>query len=488
MLKIQKNLKTPFYMLLSLPATAMGFALSVQIAALSWIMSAKYGLEVHEVGLVWAGGPIAGILGQVIIGVISDKVWFWGGRRRPFMLIGGVLATLMLFALPNLDVITDKLGIEGILGVAIVTTLFLDLSINVSFNPTRSIIADVTPDGPERTRGYTWMQTVSGTFGVMAYAIGAYFGKEFLIYFGVVLVLVCSLLPPFFIQEPEVISLEEEENNLKQTFSVTQIMLAIRPLWSLLAYNVYILGDKLINGIHVSEAPNHYWPEIIFGLATVYLMADTLLKKEPVDQVDKPSLLGFKKVLAAHSFSWIGVQTMFVYMFAYLDFKFPTLSDDSVGQVIDIAFLVLSAVSALLPAILLEPLSQKFGRVRVHTACLFVMTLGYAGIWGLADSVYAIYFFMAICGVGWAAIISLPFAIMSQRVDGTLMGTFMGLFNLAVVLPQLLSSLAIGVLISSVADKNIIFAIATLSLGLSTIAWTQVKPLGSSTAPSGKTQ
>ena len=90
MLAIQKNLSKSFYMLLSLPATAMGFALSVQISALSWILTTQYGLDIHEVGLVWAAGPIAGILGQVIVGIISDNVWFWNGRRRPFILIGGV--------------------------------------------------------------------------------------------------------------------------------------------------------------------------------------------------------------------------------------------------------------------------------------------------------------------------------------------------------------------------------------------------------------
>ena len=61
MLAIQRNLTNSFYALLSLPSTAMGFALSVQISALSWILSTKYQLKIEEVGLVWAAGPIAGI-------------------------------------------------------------------------------------------------------------------------------------------------------------------------------------------------------------------------------------------------------------------------------------------------------------------------------------------------------------------------------------------------------------------------------------------
>src|SRR5512136_641233 len=101
MLEIQKKLTNVFYGIISLPATAMGFALSVQISALSWLLSTRYHLDIHEIGLVWAAGPLAGIIGQVVIGLISDRVWFWGGRRRPFILIGGALASLMLFALPN---------------------------------------------------------------------------------------------------------------------------------------------------------------------------------------------------------------------------------------------------------------------------------------------------------------------------------------------------------------------------------------------------
>ena len=140
----------------------------------------------------WAAGPLAGIFGQVIVGFISDKVWFWGGRRRPFILIGGALAALMIIALPNIGKINDFLGIGSLMAVAIVVALTLDLAINISFNPTRSVIADVTPDGVPRTKGYTWMQTISGFWGVMAYAIGAIFGNYFLIYLGAFIVLAFS--------------------------------------------------------------------------------------------------------------------------------------------------------------------------------------------------------------------------------------------------------------------------------------------------------
>ena len=192
MLAIQRNKATSFLALLALPATAMGFALSVQISALSWILTTRYGLHIDEIGLVWAAGPVAGIVGQLAVGLLSDDVWFWGGRRRPFILLGGLLTALMLLALPHIGLISHTLGLESVLGVAITVALALDLSINISFNPTRSIITDLTADGAERTRGYTLMQTVSGSFGVMAYGIGALWDNYALIYTGVVLVLLFS--------------------------------------------------------------------------------------------------------------------------------------------------------------------------------------------------------------------------------------------------------------------------------------------------------
>ena len=408
MLDIQKKLTKPFYALLSLPATAMGFALSIQIAVLSWILNTKYGLNIHEIGIVWAAGPIAGIFGQVIVGLISDKVWFWGGRRKPFILIGGVLAALMIIALPNIDKIDDFFGIGSLMAVAIAVALTLDLAINISFNPTRSIIADVTPDGVPRTKGYTWMQTISGFFGVMAYAIGAIIGNYFLIYAGAVLVLLFSIIPPFFIEESkELTILSEEEKELNKS-KVTQ------------------------------------WGQLL-------------------------------RIYFAHGFSWIGVQTMFVYIIAYIQQKMNPATETETGQIIAISFLVLNAVGFILPAFVLEPLTEKIGRVKTHLSCVAIMAVGYFGIVAIGQSPFAMYVLMAVLGVGWAAIVSLPFAIMSEKVDESRMGFFMGIFNLSVVIPQLIVSLVLGYFILEAADKNLIFIISGISLSISAILWLIVK-------------
>jgi len=420
MLNIQKKFSNLFYVILALPATAMGFALSVQISALSWILVTQFGLDLHEMGFVWAAGPIAGLIAQPIVGFISDKVWFFGGRRRPFILIGGTLAALMLLALPNIGIINDTLSFNNLIVIAMIVALTLDLSINVSFNPTRSIIADVTPEGNPRTKGYTWMQTISGSFGVLAYAIGAIWGNYFLIYFGVGLVFLFTLVPSFFIEEPRSLSKLEDESETEEKSN------------------------------------------------------------------SKTDLSAFLKVCFANAFSWFGVQTMFVFIIAFITQKINPTPESATkeiieainlktGQIISISFLILNAVGALLPAFVLEPIAEKIGRVKTQILSVAIMSLGYFAIAFLGFSEYTLYILMGVAGIGWAAIVSLPFAIMSEVVDKNRMGFFMGMFNLSIVIPQLLVSLIVGIIVQGSSDKNIVFLISGASLAVSALFWFLVK-------------
>ena len=405
MLSIQKNNSRPFYVLLSLPATAMGFALCIQISALSWILSTQYHLAIHEVGYVWLAGPLAGILAQPLVGLVSDKVWFWGGRRRPFIIIGGLLAGVMVLALPFLGTIGKFTGLP-VLWVAIGVALSLDLAINVGFNPTRSIIADVTPEGFGRARGFTWMQTISGFFGVLAYVIGAVFGNFVLIYCGAALVVLFNVVPALLITEPATLS---------------------------------------IDGAHTAGGG--------------------VRKRTPTGRL--------LHIFLAHGFTWLGVQTMFVFIFAYVKYSMSLANpgDEEVGMIINIAFLVLNVVGFVLPVLVLQPVSIRIGLVRTHALCIAAMAIGYAGILFFGQTPGALYLLMAVVGIGWASTVSLPFAILSDNVDQTRMGFFMGIFNLSVVIPQLLVSGVLGKVVIAAPDKNIVFVIASVSLTISAGLW-----------------
>lgn len=401
MSKLQKTPSLPFYLLLSLPSTAMGFGLSVQISALSWILSTKYHLAIDEVGYVWLAGPMAGIVGQMLAGLISDKVWFLGGRRRPLIIIGGILAAGMLFMLPRLDLISNALGMMDIMFVALTVALGLDLAINIGFNPTRSIIADMTPEGDARTKGYTIMQTVSGFFGVSAYFIALMWGKEFLIYVGMAVMLTFNILPVLFISEPRSLAPVQATTSAQNSTNLQQLIF-------------------------------------------IYL---------------------------ANAFTWLGVQTMFVFLFAFVKGKMGITDDKEMGQIIDISFLILNTVGFILPALVLAPLAKKIGRVRVHAAALAIMSLSYFAILGLGGSTTTLYIAMALLGIGWAAVVSLPFAIASEYVSSDKMGLYMGIFNLSVVIPQLIVSAVFGKIFKNATNLDVIFVICGLSLGISALLW-----------------
>lgn len=416
MLSIQKKSSLPFYVLLSLPATAMGFALCIQISALSWILSTQYHLAIHEVGYVWLAGPLAGILAQPLVGLISDKIWFWGGRRRPFIILGGLLAGGMVLALPFLGAIGEFTGLP-VLWVAIGVALTLDLAINVGFNPTRSIIADVTQEGSGRARGFTWMQTISGFFGVLAYVTGALFGNFALIYCGAALVVLFNVIPALLITEPATLSIQG-------------------------------------------------------GSAD----ADVVQKRTPAGRL--------LHIFFAHGFTWLGVQTMFVFLFAYIKYSMSLGNPDDaqIGRIINLAFLVLNVVGFVLPVLVLQPVSARIGLVRTHALCIATMAVGYAGILFFGRTPPALYLLMGVVGIGWASTVSLPFAILSDSVDKSRMGFFMGIFNLSVVIPQLLVSGLLGKVVSAAPDKNIVFVIATTSLAISAGLWFFV---GGNAAPAG---
>ena len=467
-----------FFALLSLPATAMGFALSVQISALSWILSTKYGLDIHQIGIVWAAGPIAGIIAQPIVGALSDSMWFMGGRRRPWIVIGGILAALMMLALPNLEIIQQIFvgGNDpkaGLLSIAVIVALTFDLSINVSFNPTRSLVADCTPHN-ERSKGYTWMQTVSGTFGVLAYFIGGTLGNIFLIYFGVGIALLASIIPVFLIQEPRELKNEEGENAVaKSKTSFKDIVEALLPLSGFLLYGIYVIFSKLF-GIQVSVTIPVFGYQLgVIEFASVLLLILSALVV--LLNLTKSNLKSneFQKILLAHSFTWIGVQTMFIYAFFYLTSELKL--GEEAGKINSIAFFILSLVSAVLPVLVLNGFAKKIGMVKTHLSCIFIMALGYAGVLFFGTSVIVYYIMIGIAGIGWASVVSLPFAIMSEKVDQTKMGLYMGIFNLSVVLPQLVASFKMGEVINSAANKSVVFVICAVTLGISGVLWLFVK-------------
>ena len=485
MLAIQKKLTNTFYALISLPATAVGFCLSTQVAALSWILNTKYNLHIEDVALVWLAGPLSGIIAQPIVGMMSDTSWFLGGRRKPYIIIGGILGAAMLIVLPQLDIISKSTGFS-IFSVAIVISLFLDMSINITFNPARAIIADLTPVGIERTKGYSWMQVVSGTFGIGAYFVSVVFGNMALVYFAAVVVLLFSIVPVLFVKEPRVLpTVATVTFEVKSNSFFLDGFKILFPLYGFIAFALFVVINKMML--------NGEWDYMQTKFMYVCLITTVILgvftiwegKQQPSDEND------FKKILLAHSFSWLGIQSMFVMSYFFIKEKMLTVLDTSTvwanvfskffsgteqtsestaGNILSLGFLLLNFVGAFLPVLLLEPLSKKVGKVKIYRVAISCMTVGYLLLYIAGTKEIIFYLGMIICGIGWSAVISIVFAIMTEKVNSNKMGMFMGLFNFSLVLPAMMTP-GISKLVNDAGDYSILFLVSAICLLLSLVCW-----------------
>lgn len=494
MLNIQKKMSNPFLALLGLPATAVGFALSTQIAALSWILSNKYHLDIHDVAFVWLAGPIAGIFGQVIVGLLSDNVWFMGGRRRPFIIIGGFISTIAFLTLPHIRGISHITGISDIILIASVIALFLDLSINVTFNPARSIIADLTPEGKIRTSGYVWMQIISGFFGVFAYFLSMVFGNEMLLYIAAGIVFLTAVFPILFIQEKKEIEQAKLEDHEK--FGVWQIFKEIFPLYGFLVFGIFSLFFHFFpDGLAAWHNPILIGALVYSVLIGIYIIIQGIHHHSNRNE--------FQKIMLAHSFTWVAFQSMFILTGFFIEnqilpnVKISTIAANwfaekltgvtqttgsSVGNIVSLGFFILNLIGAIFPLIL-QSIAKRIGRVKTYIFALIFSVIGYFYIAYFSRVEIDFYIGMFLVGIGWSAVISIVFAIMSERVNPAKMGLYMGVFNLAVVLPQMMSN-GVANVIKATGNHQLLYIFCGLFVATSVIFWIFVKEPESSTVDS----
>jgi MFS family permease len=407
-----------------------------------------------------------------------------GGRRRPFIIIGGVVSSIAFLCLPYVQEISNITGITDIIIIASVIALFLDLSVNVTFNPARSIIADLTPEGKRRTAGYVWMQIVSGFFGVFAYFLSMLFGNETLLYIAAVLVFLMAVFPILFIEETK--TDESKKGASADSFGVWQIIREIYPLYGFLVFGVYSVFNHFFEWL----SPAH---NLILVLSLIYsvVIGIVIILKGSKNPSDKNE---FQKIMLAHSFTWVAFQSMFIMSGFFIENRIlPNIeisgiianwfaekltgnaqtADASIGNIVSLGFLILNFIGAIFP-LALQAIAKKIGRVRTYIFALSFSAIGYFYIAFLGTVETDFYIGMMLAGIGWSAVISIVFAIMSERVNPLKMGLFMGVFNLAVVLPQMMSN-GVAHVIKQTNDYQLLYIFCGLFITASVIFWMFVK-------------
>ncbi|MBT8144820.1 MAG: MFS transporter, partial [Gammaproteobacteria bacterium] len=135
------------------------FGFALQNANVSRIFQ-TLGAEIDDLPILWVAAPLTGLLVQPIIGYMSDRTWGRFGRRRPYFLIGAILATAALFVMPNSPTLWIAAGMLWI----------MDASINVSMEPFRAFVGDMLPES-QRTSGFAMQSFFIGVGAVIASAL-----------------------------------------------------------------------------------------------------------------------------------------------------------------------------------------------------------------------------------------------------------------------------------------------------------------------------
>ncbi len=371
------------------------------------------GAEKDALPLLWIAAPLTGLLIQPIIGYYSDRTWHpIMGRRRPYFLLGAILSSIALFFMPYSSTLWMAAGFLWI----------LDASINISMEPFRALVADKLPDD-QRSYGFvlqtliigigTWVASNLPWFvntvlkvsndaapGVVpdsvriAFAIGA-------------CVFLSSVLYTIFTTKeypPEDLSAFAEQK--KQGNVVADIL-----------HQMLTMPKQMLR---IGFVQFFSW----FSFFTMWSLATPALT-EHVFKAPAPDSAAFDMAIASQAEAFQTANTAF------------QSAADLVGS-----YMGFYGLSSMLVALLLSFYAARYvvNRKLVHFICLLAGGLGFLSMYYVSEPKQLILSF-ALVGVSWASILSMPYALLSSSVDPKKMGIMMGLFNMFIVIPQVVAAL-----------------------------------------------
>ncbi|NRD21797.1 MFS transporter [Winogradskyella litoriviva] len=404
----------------------MGFAL--QNANASRILQI-FGADVHELSWFWVIAPLMGLIVQPIVGHYSDKTWSKLGRRKPYFLVGAILASIGLVLMPQADMFIAFLPA---LWVGAGMLMIMDASFNIAMEPFRALVGDNLRTD-QRTAGFS-IQTALIGFGAV---IGSWLPYALTNWFGVSNETDAGIVP----------------ENLILSFIIGAVVLIISIL-------VTVITTK------------EYSPEELNSFEDEHLGSE--LSKDESEQ--ESSLLDifedFRKMPTTmrqlswvQFFSWFGLFGMWVfatpaiaqhiYGLPYTDSSSSTYQD--AGDWIGILFGVYNLISAFY-AFALPYIAKKIGRKRTHAISLIIGGLGLLSIYIMPDKNWLIVSMVGV-GIAWASILAMPYAILAGSISPKKMGVYMGIFNFFIVIPQIINALIGGPLVKYAYNNHAIFAL-----------------------------
>ena len=387
------------------------FGWALQMANMSAIYE-YLGADAHQIPMLWLAAPLTGLLVQPVIGHMSDRTWTSLGRRRPYFLTGAVLASIALVLMPS----------ASSLWMAATLLWVLDASINVSMDPFRAFVADLLPED-ERTRGFSMQALFIGLGAVIA-----------------------SVMPWLL---GSVLHVGDAGTTARA------IPLAVRA--SFYTGAVAFLGAVLWTVTTTKEHP----PADLAAFEREKKASAGLGPAVRAIASDVRAMPRVMKQLAwVQLFTWLGLFCMWLYFGVAVARNVfhgrPGTPEYEAGVAWGgVCFAVYSAVCFAF-SFALPKIAEKVGRKRTHVLCLAAGALGLVSV-AFIGSRWLLFGSMVGVGVGWASILSMPYAILSAHIPKEKTGIFMGIFNFFIVIPEIVASLGFGKLMEAVLHEESAF-------------------------------
>ena len=390
-------------------------AYALQSANISRIF-ATLGADPHTLSFFWVLPPLMGMIVQPIVGSMSDKTWCRWGRRKPYLYVGAIVAIIVMALLPNSG--SFDMTVKAALAFGALMLMLLDTSINMAMQPFKMLVGDMVNE-EQKTKAYSIQSLLCNAGSLMGY-----------------------LFPYVFTWIG--ISNEAPEGMIPD--SVT---------WSFYIGAAILILCVLYTGAKVKE-----WnPE-------EYAKYNNIKEEDKAEKTNLITLLfhapkAFWQIGLVQFFSWFA----FLYMWTYTtggiaENVWGTINPASpeyqtAGDWTGVLFAV-QAIGSILWAMVLP----MFRNVKVaYSSSLVIGAVGFISTYFVHDQ-YLLFVSFLLIGCAWAAMLALPFAMLTNSLSGKSLGSYMGLFNCTICLPQIVASLVGGLLLLSFGGDKVAVEVA----------------------------
>ena len=421
--------RLPFWQLwnLSLGFFGVQIAYSLQSANISRIF-ATLGADPHDLSYFWILPPLMGMIVQPLVGKYSDKTWCRLGRRIPYLLVGSFVAILVMCLLPNAGSFGFAVGGAMIFGL--VALMLLDTSINMAMQPFKMLVGDMVNE-EQKGQAYSIQSFLCNAGSLVGYIFPFLFA-----WIGL------SNTAP----EGEI------PDTVKYAFYIGAAILILCVLFT---------------SVKVKEMPPKEYAEF-HGIDPNVTTAEApsmfaLLKNAPN---------AFWTVGLVQFFCWAAFMYMWTYTNGAIADTVWGVTDvrsegyQAAGNWVGVLFAV-QAVGSMLWALLIP----KFKNIKTaYVVSLLLGAVGFASVYFIHDQ-YLLFVSFLLIGAAWAAMLAIPFTLLTNSLSGEHIGTYLGLFNGTICLPQIVAAACGGLLLKAVGGSQVnMFVVAGVLLVLGAVA------------------